>query len=152
MVFDMTKDEIIQKLADLNAVIDKQPRDTAEFHEASTEMSRLTFGTIGMREVAFIVDALGRPLTNPELADLIIASEAHRPLNTVISLPAEADAAYTIKYRRKQAGMTQVDLAKKIGIEQSQLAKIENGQLRVCLNLLQRAMTVFGTSYVVKAL
>ena len=105
-----------------------------------------------MREVAFIVDALGRPLTNPELADLIIASEAHRPLNSVISLPAEADAAYTIKYRRKQAGMTQVDLAKKIGIEQSQLAKIENGQLRVGLNLLQRAMTVFGTSYVVKAL
>lgn len=148
----MTKDEIIQKLADLNAVIDKQPRDTAEFHEASKEMSRLTFGTIGMREVAFIVDALGRPLTNPELADLIIASEAHRPLNSVISLPAEADAAYTIKYRRKQAGMTQVDLAKKIGIEQSQLAKIENGQLRVGLNLLQRAMTVFGTSYIVKAL
>ena len=48
----MTKDEIIQKLADLNAVIDKQPRDTAEFHEASTEMSRLTFGTICIGKTA----------------------------------------------------------------------------------------------------
>ncbi len=148
----MTKTELINTLDHLNTVIENYRADSAAISRLLRELSELVNGTIGIRELSFISQAIGRSLTNSELADLILAAQANKPLNEVLQLPAEADAAYTIKYQRRQAGMTQVELARKIGIEQSQLAKIENGSLKVSLNLLQKAMTVFGRSYIVKAL
>lgn len=89
-------------------------------------------------------------LAENEIADLIIAGRNNQPLNEAITLPAEADAAYTIRMERQNHHLTQQELAKRIGITQGQLAKIENGQQNANLNLLQRAMSVFGEPYVVK--
>lgn len=100
----------------------------------------------------FFGKALERPLTNEEIADLIEAEEKGTPLNEAITLPANADAAYTIRLQRQHMNMTQKELAGKIGMRQSQLAKIESGQLNVSLNALQRAMAVFGKPYTIQPL
>lgn len=107
------------------------------------------FGNISIKEAHFLAQALGRPLTSEETAAVILAAESHEPLNHAIKLPVEADAAYTIRDERNRMGMTQVELARRIGLTQSQLAKIETGHAAISLVTLQRAMKVLGKTFVV---
>ncbi|KRL20326.1 helix-turn-helix transcriptional regulator [Lentilactobacillus kisonensis] len=145
-----TKDQIIIELNDLNHVIASYPVDSKQYQNASDKLSRLLLDAVNIRDVSFIVKALGRKLSDDELANLIIAGRNGQPLNESVTLPAEADAAYTLRIERQKRHLTQQELASKIGITQGQLAKIENGQQNANLNLLQRAMSVFGEPYIVK--
>ena len=146
----MNKAEVIARLNDLNNQIDANPAGSLEYEKASLAMQKLVFGNVDIRDAHFIAQALGRPMTNKETAGMILAAKSGKPLNTVIQLPVDADAAYTIRYERKKAGMTQTDLANKIGLTQSQLAKIEGGQATISLEVLQRAMNVFGKPFVIQ--
>lgn len=146
----MNKNEILKKLTSLNQIIANDPVDSKSYQDASQEISEMLFDHVNIRDVDFIVKSLGRELTNEEVADLIIAGQNNQPLNKAISLPTEADAAYTIRWQRQQHHITQKQLAKEIGVTQGQLAKIENGQQNASLNLLQRVMNAFNESYTIK--
>ena len=49
-----------------------------------------------------------------------------------------------IRQLRKQHGLTQAVLAKKIGVQQSDLCRMENGEYKVALDTLFRILGVFG--------
>ena len=47
---------------------------------------------------------------------------------------------------RKQHGLTQIELARQIGIQQSDLSRMEKGEYRVSLDNLFKILSVFGLS------
>jgi transcriptional regulator with XRE-family HTH domain len=49
-----------------------------------------------------------------------------------------------IRQLRKERGLTQAVLAKKIGVQQSDLCRMENGEYKVALDTLFRILGVFG--------
>jgi len=49
-----------------------------------------------------------------------------------------------IRQLRKERGLTQAVLAKKIGVQQSYLCRMENGEYKVALDTLFRILGVFG--------
>lgn len=49
-----------------------------------------------------------------------------------------------LRLLRKQRGMTQSELARQIGIQQSDLSRMEKGEYRVSLDNLFRILAVFG--------
>jgi len=52
--------------------------------------------------------------------------------------------AHTLKGRRLKLGLSQVDLARKLGSSQSRVAKMESAESSVSLDLLVRAMLATG--------
>jgi hypothetical protein len=52
--------------------------------------------------------------------------------------------AHTLKGRRLTLGLSQVDLARKLGSSQSRVAKMESAESGVSLDLLVRAMLATG--------
>ncbi|MFD1124085.1 hypothetical protein ACFQ22_01740 [Lentilactobacillus raoultii] len=82
----MNKTDILQKLTQLNQIIEHDPVDSRSFQNASTELSQLLLDYINIREINVIIKALGRPLTNEEVADLLIARQNNQPLDKVIHL------------------------------------------------------------------
>ena len=56
-----------------------------------------------------------------------------------------------IRERRKKLAMTQVDLAKKAGIHQSCVSKIENGTTYPSLGLVSKVMESLGLELVIKS-
>ncbi len=145
----MTKDELIQELNKLEQIIDHSQPGSQEYLAASDRMQKLVFGNVDIKEAYFIAEALGRPMTNAETAKMIIAARNKEPLNEAIKLPINADAAYKIRYERQKQGVTQRELAKQIGLTQSQLAKIETNQASISLVVLQRAMAALHQSFTV---
>lgn len=49
-----------------------------------------------------------------------------------------------IRQIRKQQGLTQAELALRIGVQQSDLCRMENGEYKVSLDALFRILGVFG--------
>ena len=49
-----------------------------------------------------------------------------------------------IRQLRKERGMTQCDLAERIGVQQSDLCRMENGEYKVSLDTMFKILGVFG--------
>jgi transcriptional regulator with XRE-family HTH domain len=49
-----------------------------------------------------------------------------------------------IRALRKERNLTQADLAQRIGVQQSDLCRMENGEYKVALDTLVRILAVFG--------
>lgn len=49
-----------------------------------------------------------------------------------------------IRALRKERNLTQADLAQRIGVQQSDLCRMENGEYKVALDTLFRILAVFG--------
>ena len=49
-----------------------------------------------------------------------------------------------IRQLRKERSLTQAELAQRIGVQQSDLCRMENGEYKVSLDTLFRILTVFG--------
>lgn len=49
-----------------------------------------------------------------------------------------------IRQIRKERGLTQAELAQRIGVQQSDLCRMENGEYKVALDTLFRVLRVFG--------
>jgi transcriptional regulator with XRE-family HTH domain len=49
-----------------------------------------------------------------------------------------------IRQLRKERGLTQAELAHRIGVQQSDLCRMENGEYKVALDTLFRVLGVFG--------
>jgi transcriptional regulator with XRE-family HTH domain len=49
-----------------------------------------------------------------------------------------------IRTLRKEAALTQAELAQKVGVQQSDLCRMENGEYKVSLDTLFRILGVFG--------
>ncbi len=58
--------------------------------------------------------------------------------------PEAATVGPRLRLLRKQRGMTQSELARQIGIQQSDLSRMEKGEYRVSLDNLFRILAVFG--------
>ena len=54
-----------------------------------------------------------------------------------------ADIGSRLRRLRKQQGLTQADLARQIGIQQSDLSRMESGEYRVSLDNLVKLLAVF---------
>jgi len=62
----------------------------------------------------------------------------------------QLEIAYQILQLRKKRKMTQLELAKKIGTKQSNVARMETGQQNFTIEMLQRIASVFGCNLKVK--
>lgn len=51
-----------------------------------------------------------------------------------------------IRQLRKERGLTQAELAHRIGVQQSDLCRMENGEYKVALDTLFRVLGVFGVA------
>jgi len=60
------------------------------------------------------------------------------------SSPQIASIGVRLRRLRKQRNMTQSDLARQIGIQQSDLSRIEKGEYRISLDNLFKLLSVFG--------
>jgi len=60
--------------------------------------------------------------------------------------PEIARIGERLRVFRKSRGMTQSELARQIGIQQSDLSRMEKGEYRVSLDSLFRILAVFGMS------
>lgn len=58
--------------------------------------------------------------------------------------PEVATIGQRLRRLRKREGLTQSDLARQIGIQQSDLSRMEKGEYRVSLDNLFRILAVFG--------
>jgi transcriptional regulator with XRE-family HTH domain len=58
--------------------------------------------------------------------------------------PQIKDIGARLRHFRKERGMTQSELADQVGIQQSDLSRMEKGEYRVSLNNLFRLLKVFG--------
>jgi len=56
----------------------------------------------------------------------------------------QLEIAYQILQLRKRKGLSQAELAKKIGIKQSNIARIEAGRQNLSINTLQKFAQVFN--------
>ena len=62
----------------------------------------------------------------------------------------QLEIAYQILQLRKKRGLSQSELAKKIGTKQSNVARIESGGQNITVNLLDKIATALGASLSVK--
>jgi transcriptional regulator with XRE-family HTH domain len=63
-----------------------------------------------------------------------------------LTTPA-ADVGARLRSLRKQRHLTQTELARQIGIQQSDLSRMEKGEYRVSLDNLFKILTVFEVSF-----
>ena len=62
---------------------------------------------------------------------------------TQLSSPQVAAVGGRLRKLRKEKGLTQADLARQIGIQQSDLSRMEKGEYRVSLDKLFKILAVF---------
>jgi transcriptional regulator with XRE-family HTH domain len=60
--------------------------------------------------------------------------------------PIREALAAELRGRRTEAGLTQADLAKRLGTSQSRVAKMEGAEAGVTLDLLVRALSALGAT------
>lgn len=86
-------------------------------------------------------------MASDTLDDLLNAEYGERGTESRESFEAEADAfclAECLKEQRRLAGLTQEQLAEKIGTKKSYISKIENGRSDVQLSTLFRIFAGLG--------
>lgn len=86
-------------------------------------------------------------MASETLDDLLNAEYGERGTESRESFEAEADAfclAECLKEQRRLAGLTQEQLAEKIGTKKSYISKIENGRSDVQLSTLFRIFAGLG--------
>ncbi len=66
------------------------------------------------------------------------------PQRSAPTVPQAASIGSRLRKLRKQRQLTQAELARQIGIQQSDLSRMEKGEYRVSLDNLFRILRVFG--------
>jgi DNA-binding XRE family transcriptional regulator len=146
----MEVEVIRQKLLDLDRVLDENKVDSEAYMDAVDARNALLFHDMTLREFYFIGKHMQRPITIDDEAKLIVAAHGNR-LADEADIPASAKAALLIKRARHEKGMSQTELAGQVGLTQSQVAKIENVNIGIDVDLLQKILTVLGQSFVINA-
>lgn len=127
--------ELIERLKQIEHVQKTANPQSDEAKQAYEEIDVLYHG-ITVHDLMFIYHQLGRDLTFEEEADLIMGvSNGMHPVD-VLSLPKAATVPYKIKNSRVRQNMTQTELGDKVGLNQAQIAKIENGQTKLNVEML----------------
>ncbi len=109
--------------------------ETREFNRASKN------GMLMIETCRIVLESLDTPPTHV----LIERGELERmckviPVHANIELHTQEDAAQLLVHMRKKAGMTQVQMAVKLGVMQSAISKIERGSQQITIhNLLEYA-------------
>ncbi|MDR3240856.1 MAG: helix-turn-helix domain-containing protein [Lactobacillaceae bacterium] len=148
----MEYEQIKERLLQIEKIINENSPDTQIVWDASKEFDEIVFANITIREFAFIIEHVEPELNNDKVAQMVVAAAEGRPLTDVIQLSAGAEAAYKISHLRKAQKISQVELAKEIGVTQGTVAKIENVQIPLTVDVLQRIMTVLGEAFTIKPL
>ena len=65
-------------------------------------------------------------------------------LRPQVGAPGLSDVGSRLRRIRREARITQAELARQIGIQQSDLSRMEKGEYRVSLDNLFRILSVFG--------
>ena len=146
----MEVEVVRQKLLDLDRILDENTPDSEVYMEADEARDALLFHDMTLREFYFIGQHMQRPITVDDEAKLIVAAHDNR-LADEADIPASAKAALLIKRARHEKGMSQTELAGQVGLTQSQVAKIENVNIGIDVDVLQKILTVLGQSFVINA-
>jgi ribosome-binding protein aMBF1 (putative translation factor) len=88
-------------------------------------------------------------LTSPKNRHTVPGMAVKRPPKEQALPPAAVDLAEQIKRARLAAGLTQVQIAERLGIGQSVYARIEGGHHIVRLDTAQRIADVLGVRFAV---
>ncbi|QBO35663.1 XRE family transcriptional regulator [Periweissella cryptocerci] len=139
-----------KKLAELNYIISISEPDSDAFQDASQKMDEILFENINIREFSFIGKHIDGEITLEMEAKMIVAAAEGKPLTAVVPLSANDEAAYKIRRARIAQNISQVELAQKAGMTQSQIAKVENAQMNLTLDVVQRIMSVLGDTFLIK--
>lgn len=136
---------VLAQLNEYRAIMDSHAIDTDAYQEANKAYTDLLFGNgLGMRGFAFLKENATRDLTVEDEARIIVGQANGNDLSEVIPLTAEAQLAYAIKRHRQAKNMTQIDLAKAVGMTQGQIARIENAQADTPFSKAKRLLEVVG--------
>ena len=118
--------------------------DTSEYIKAANDYNDLV-SPVSIRRLADLVTALGRPVTNPELAKLVVAAVNGDDLAAVLPLSEDAKTAFRFKQQRQAMHLTQQEVASKTNnYTQSQIAKAESGQLTLTPSRWHELFKVLG--------
>lgn len=140
---------IKKRLTALAKTIERNAPDSEAYQNAAQESSDLLFENISIKEFAFVGEHYDGELTLELQAKMIAAAMDGKPLTDVILLDANATAAYNIRRSRQNQNISQIELAKKAGLTQSQVAKIENAQMNITVNILQNIIDVLGEEFTI---
>lgn len=117
------------RLNELTQIIEIQPEDSAAYHQASQQMDNIVSAAIPIRVAtligAYYQNTLKQPVTNHELAQLIVAAAKNQDLSEALPLSPDVKTAVKFQIARAKAKMTQAQVAKKAGFSQAQVAKAE---------------------------
>lgn len=80
----------------------------------------------------------GLPITDEKIIDRLVSGTGH-------SEAAGMDVFSMVRIIRKSLWMTQAQLARRVGLPQSHIARIETGKLDAQLSTLKRIFTALGT-------
>lgn len=136
---------VLEKLDAYSQVMATAQQDSTEFSKAANATTDLLHPTINIRDLAFISTQVGRPLTNAELAKLIVAARHDEDLSEVLDIGEDARIAYKFKHARLAENLTQQEVAARSkNYTQSQIAKAELGQLSLSPSRWQSLFKTLG--------
>ncbi|MDC4187131.1 helix-turn-helix transcriptional regulator [Loigolactobacillus coryniformis] len=139
------------KRREIAHIIETYPRDSHEFRTATAANNELLDSNVPIRIFYLIGHHLDHPITEHEIAQLIVAGAKGEDLSEVLPLTPEVKTAIKFQIARRQAKMTQAEVAAKVGhISQAQIAKAERAQTSLSINRWAELFKVVGTSAVIK--
>ncbi|MDR3189723.1 MAG: helix-turn-helix domain-containing protein [Lactobacillaceae bacterium] len=140
----MKYEEVKNRLEQLELITQQNNPSSDEFQNASAEIFAILLKDMNIREFEFMGRHMGRRMTIDDEARLVVAAAEGRPLTDAIPLSVNADVAYKIKRSRLNHGLSQQELGNLVGMTQAQIAKIENDQTNINLEMLNKIIDVLG--------
>lgn len=142
---NVLEQQLLEQLDQYTHIIKTAPRDSTEFFNATKAYNQLLHPTIDIRDLVFLGKNLDHPMTNAELAKLIVAARNDKDLSDVLAINEDARVAYKFKHLRQAKHMTQQEVATKSkNYTQSQIAKAELGQLSLSPSRWQALFKTLG--------
>lgn len=134
----VTYENVYSQLVAFENVYTTSRPDAPDWFDAIKQESELIYQHIPFREWAMLWHYAEEEATLEKQAELIVAAAQGRNLTEVLKLSPLAEAAYNIKYYREKEQLTQLELANKVGITQSYVAKIEKGDADITISLFAK--------------
>ncbi len=142
MNVEAAKEKIIQ----LHQRFEQSFPSSPEYNQTSKELDALYYENLNIREVVLITKNLGHKDTIDDDAKMIVAAANGENVAQVMGLSVEAQAAYKILHARLKKGWTQTELGEKVGLSQSQVAKIETLQQIPDVGIFSKLLTALNTN------
>ncbi|ORI78170.1 helix-turn-helix domain-containing protein [Leuconostoc mesenteroides] len=136
----------LAKLNELKQVMENNADSTVAYHKAGQEYDTILFENMSFREYTFLVKNMTHEITTEDDAKLVVASAENQNLSEVVELTDTAQLAYVIKWYRQKNNMTQIDVAIKTGLSQSQIAKVENAKMDIPYSGASKLLKAVGKS------